>query len=84
MTLGDPFVSEPRSNVLAWALEWLRSGYPAGMPRQDYVVLLGLVQRKLTEVEVHEIADVLAEQVLDGQQPLTSEEIEALIRESAL
>ena len=35
-------MSSTRDNFLARAVDWLRAGYPAGVPRQDYVALLGL------------------------------------------
>jgi hypothetical protein len=41
-------VEDLRSNFLSRAVQWLRAGYPTGVPRQDYVVLLGLLQRKLS------------------------------------
>jgi hypothetical protein len=76
-------VSEPRSNFLTRAVEWLRAGYPAGVPRQDYVVLLGLLRRKLTDTEVHQIAKDLADQS-DGTEGITVAEIEEMINSSVL
>ena len=29
-------------------LQWLRAGYPEGVPQQDYVALLGILRRTLT------------------------------------
>jgi hypothetical protein len=66
-------------------VDWLRQGYPAGVPRQDYVALLGLLQRKLTEEEVRRIANDLADQsLLHGGEPVTTEDIEQMIQESVL
>jgi hypothetical protein len=75
-------VSEPRSNFLVRAVEWLRAGYPAGVPRQDYVVLLGLLRRKLTDTEVRQIARGLASQ--NGSDPITTSDIEQLVNDSVL
>jgi hypothetical protein len=42
-------------------LDWLREGYPAGVPPTDYIPLLALLRRRLSEDEVREIAaDVAA------------------------
>ncbi len=37
-------------------LGWLRAGYPDGVPSGDYVALLGILRRHLTEEEIVEIA----------------------------
>jgi hypothetical protein len=77
-------VSEPRSNFLTRAVEWLRAGYPTGVPRQDYVVLLGLLRRKLTDVEVHKIAQDLADQADKTSDPITAQDIEEMINDAVL
>jgi hypothetical protein len=77
-------VSDPRSNFLARALEWLRAGYPAGVPRQDYVALLGLLRRKLTDEEVHRIAQDLAAQAQQTSDPITTEVVEQMINGAVL
>ncbi|MEP9365479.1 DUF3349 domain-containing protein [Nocardioides sp. CN2-186] len=41
-------------------LDWLREGYPTGVPPKDYIPLLALLRRRLTEDEVHEIAREIA------------------------
>jgi len=41
---------------LAGVLDWLREGYPAGVPPKDYIPLLALLRRRLTEDEVRAIA----------------------------
>ena len=76
---------EPRSNFLTRAVEWLRAGYPAGVPRQDYVALLGVLRRKLTEEEVREIAIELADRsLLAGADPITPADIEEMVHFSML
>jgi hypothetical protein len=40
-------------------LAWLRAGYPEGVPQQDYVALLGILRRQLTEEEIVVIASSL-------------------------
>jgi hypothetical protein len=77
-------VGESRSNFLTRSIEWLRAGYPTGVPRQDYVALLGLLRRKLTEDEVRSIAADLAKQAAGADDPITSDDIEAMIRDAVL
>jgi hypothetical protein len=76
-------VSEVQSNFVGRALEWLRAGYPSGVPRQDYVVLLGLLRRKLTDVEVHEIAQELAGLAEQGEE-ISTADVERLINDATL
>jgi len=45
---------------LMGVLDWLREGYPAGVPPKDYIPLLALLRRRLTEDEVREIAHEIA------------------------
>ena len=48
----------PRNAVLR-VLDWLRAGYPEGVPQGDYVALLGILRRQLTEEEIVQIASTL-------------------------
>jgi Protein of unknown function (DUF3349) len=77
-------VSDLRSNFLTRAVEWLRAGYPAGVPRHDYVALLGLLHRKLTDADVHKIAQDLADQSQLTADPITLGDIEQMISDSVL
>jgi hypothetical protein len=77
-------VSENRSNFLMRSVEWLRRGYPTGVPRQDYVALLGLLRRKLTEDEIRKIAQDLADQSLASSDPISAQDIEEMISDSML
>ena len=74
-------MGESRSNFVTRAVEWLRAGYPDGVPRQDYVALLGLLRRKLDEDEIRKIAADLAAQAGD---PITSADIEEMIGSTVL
>jgi hypothetical protein len=51
---------------------WLREGYPQGVPEQDYVPLLALLRRRLTDDEV---ASVVAELIASGEVPIGSADI---------
>lgn len=53
-------------SILASVLNWLRAGYPHGVPREDYVALFAVLHRKLTEREVQEVIDQLITADTDG------------------
>ena len=40
-------------------VEWLRAGYPEGVPQNDYIPLLALLSRRLTADEVKLVAHEL-------------------------
>ena len=77
-------MSDLRSNFMTRAVDWLRAGYPTGVPRQDYVALLGLLRRKLTDDEVHKIAQELASESAKTAEPITTADIEAMIDDKVL
>ena len=49
--------------ALAKIIEWLRAGYPEGVPEHDYIPLFALLGSQLTDSEVNAIADELATSV---------------------
>lgn len=51
---------------------WLREGYPQGVPPQDYVPLLALLRRRLTDEEVEAVVQEL---VASGEVPVDSVDI---------
>lgn len=53
---GEPMAL---SDVLTRVLGFLRAGYPDGVPTHDYVPLLALLRRRLTEEEVLTVASEL-------------------------
>ena len=77
-------MSDLRISFLGRAVEWLRAGYPAGVPRQDYVALLGLLRRKLTDAEVRKISQDLADQSILNDEHITTADIEAMINDAVL
>jgi Protein of unknown function (DUF3349) len=46
--------------VLSKIIDWLRAGYPEGVPDVDYIPLFALLGSQLTNDEVSAIADELA------------------------
>lgn len=61
--------------------EWLREGYPTGVPERDYVALLALLRRKLTVDEVAEVVDRVVLLHPDGgaTRAAVGEQIEAVV-----
>ena len=55
-------------NVVSRVLDWLRAGYPDGVPQQDYVALLGILRRHLTDEEIVEIASSLTGGVYEDRE----------------
>lgn len=53
-------------SFLSSILEWLRVGYPEGVPDADYVPLLALLTRRLSDDEVQAVVDAL---IANGQLP---------------
>jgi Protein of unknown function (DUF3349) len=45
--------------VLSKIVEWLRAGYPEGVPEHDYIPLFALLGSQLTNEEVNLIANEL-------------------------
>jgi hypothetical protein len=49
-------------SVLSAIVDFLRVGYPEGVPQQDYIPLLALLRRQLSDEEVREVvASLLGE-----------------------
>lgn len=57
----------PHPAFVRKAVEWLRGGYPDGVPREDYVALLGVLHHRLSEDDIDSIADALAEHAAPGE-----------------
>lgn len=70
-----------RTGLFERILQWLRAGYPDGVPQHDYVALLGILRRSLTEAEVEQLARQLQSSASTAD---TDEQIRELIRRTAL
>ncbi|MGW4845972.1 DUF3349 domain-containing protein [Nocardia brasiliensis] len=57
-------------------IDWLRAGYPDGVPESDYIPLLALLRRRLSEDEVRQIAAELAG---SGDLPADKTDIQVMI-----
>lgn len=59
---------------IAKIVDWLRAGYPDGVPSTDYQPLLALLDRQLTKDEVKEVTRELIDDVQltpEGVEPIT-------------
>jgi hypothetical protein len=65
--------------VLSKIIEWLRAGYPEGVPDVDYIPLFALLGSQLTNDEVNAIADELANE----SKPESAETIRKAITDVA-
>ena len=50
----------PLNTRLRSVMDWLLEGYPAGVPPKDYIPLVALLRRRLSDDEILEIADEIA------------------------
>jgi len=48
-------------------VDFVRKGYPQGVPQQDYMPLFALLGRKLSEEEIGELAEELAATASDAR-----------------
>lgn len=70
--------SQPSANVLQKVLDWLKAGYPQGIPQSDYVALLAVLHRRLTDYEVHLVVEeLITERVASNE--IARADIEAAI-----
>ena len=72
---------DDRSGLFERILQWLRAGYPEGVPNNDYVALLGILRRALTTDEVERLARQLRS---SAGSAVDDDEIRELIRRTAL
>lgn len=63
------------ANFLSSIIAWLRTGYPDGLPQNDYVPLLALLSRRLTHEEIEQ---VISQSTVDGR-PVEKLDIQVMI-----
>lgn len=64
---SSPVTSDgTRTGLVTRVADWLRAGYPTGLPERDFVALIALLRRRLTDEEVHAVSQRL---VNDGAIP---------------
>lgn len=57
-------------------MSWLRAGYPEGVPESDYIPLLAVLRRRLSNDEVLAVAQEL---VASGELPIDNTDIGSVI-----
>lgn len=85
--LGDPTVTDeetsgPIGRAVGGVVQWLRTGYPEGVPDTDFIPLVAILERRLTKREVKAVRKEL--QAAGLMKPDSSEigdAIEAVIHE---
>lgn len=70
--------TEP-NNLVRRIVQWLRAGYPDGVPQQDYVALLGILRRTITENELTQVVEELTDEAVAHQQILTKQLVQQRI-----
>jgi hypothetical protein len=64
-------------------IDWVRKGYPQGVPEHDYLPLFALLRRRLSEEEVAQVAEALADDpAAPHNRAAISQAIEQLISET--
>lgn len=74
-------VEQQQPAFLDSVLDWLRKGYPEGVPPKDYYPLLALLKRSLTEDEVVQAARSILRDS-DSDTPVTEEQIREAVRQT--
>jgi hypothetical protein len=63
---------------------WLRAGYPEGLPERDYIPLLALLARRLSDEEVMAVVDELLRDGEIGSPTAMRDAIAAVTHQPAL
>lgn len=56
----------PLNDRLRGVIDWLVAGYPSGIPAKDYIPVLALLRRRLTQDEVATVALAIATRYPSG------------------
>lgn len=78
--------SPERVNFFQRILDWLRAGYPDGVPPSDLPPLFALLQRRLTKKEIKKVAkELIASNKVPGEPkaPISEEEAQELMQQVA-
>ena len=58
--------------LVARVIAWLRAGYPHGVPEHDYVPLLAILRRQLSEDEVKHVSSELINEAATAPEPIST------------
>lgn len=70
-----------QGNLVRRIVAWLRAGYPEGVPQRDYVALLGILRRSLTDSELAQVVGELTDEAAAQQTILTPQLVEQRIHD---
>lgn len=77
-------MTEDAITKVAKMLQWLKQGYPQGIPPNDFPPVLNVLHRNLTDDEIVAIADQLALQsVSQGVEEVTADQIRDMVKQQA-
>ena len=74
-------MSPTSDNPVRRVLRWLRAGRPDGVAPGDYVAVVAVLNRDLTEAQAEEVAQALLEEGPYDDELITEDEIRAMIDE---
>ena len=60
-----------RPQLLKKIVEWLRAGYPNGVPQGDYIPLVALLRRQLSADELDQVTGDLIDDSLQALEPIS-------------
>ncbi len=86
--LGDPAANEddasgPLGRAVGGVVQWLRTGYPEGVPETDFIPLVAILERRLTKREVRAVRKELeASGLMRPDSAEIGDAIEAVIHEA--
>ena len=73
---------QDRAGVLTSVLNWLRKGYPEGVPPKDYFPLLALLKKRLSDADIDAVvADLESSGVLVPDRAALADAIERVARQ---
>ncbi|RCK62146.1 DUF3349 domain-containing protein [Microbacterium sorbitolivorans] len=75
---SEDVVEPVRPSIVERVVDWLRIGYPEGVPSNDYVPVLALLRRRLTDDEVTRVAEKLVE-IADADREVEMEDAQAIM-----
>lgn len=82
MNEKSPDSSPARPSIAVRVLNWLRQGYPNGIPNHDTFALFYVLERELTEEDLRDLTELI---IAEGESttlrpaPITREQIGRLI-----
>jgi len=65
-SVGEAEGAPAQRGLLERVVDWLRVGYPEGVPTEDYIPMLALLRRRLSDEEVEAVAAALADSARHG------------------